>query len=146
MTDGLTVAFCICLPFLHAVMAILLPGMYPRSIPFGVRIPQTRITDPALHTAKALYRKRVAWALVMVIVANVLLSVVLGEAAILVAGTLASLIIVWPHIVAHSFLQSAKQRGDWYRGVETRISASIKGDPSAARVKVFATWHRHRWN
>ena len=141
MTDGLTVAFCIGLPFLHAVIALLLPGMYPRSIPFGVRIPQTRITDPALKAAKALYHQRIVWALVMVIAANVMLSFVLGEVAILAAGTLASLIIVWPHIVAHSYIESAKRRGDWYYGVETRISASIKGDPSTARVKVIPTWH-----
>lgn len=147
MTDSLTLAFCIGLPLFHAAIALLIPSLYARSIPFGVRVPQTRVNDPGVASAKSIYRRQVLIILAIAVIAGVLLSLPLGEATIFVVSVLSVLIIIWPHVVAHNHIESIKNREDWYGGVETRIAASITAepddlpeDPGDATVKIIPTW------
>ncbi|MHB1630009.1 MAG: DUF1648 domain-containing protein [Bacilli bacterium] len=100
---------------IFVIMLFLMPSMMPPTLPFGVRVPHARISDPTILKVRSNYRFMLSLATVLMVIA----SAVLGHTLIptLTLGVSTALFIVLSYVcyyVAHRRLRRLKERENWY--------------------------------
>lgn len=102
------------------------PAMARPTLPFGVRVPAARATDPAVITARRRYGKAVLTCGALAVVG----AVALAAAPTLAVTVLAAVDCALGYL-AHRVVAAAKGRGDWYAGVRQGVVAdtSFRTDP-----------------
>jgi uncharacterized membrane protein len=114
------------------VLALMLPSISNRTVPFGVRVPPQHAGDPAVATQIRIYRWRVLFAGIAAAGIGVVIYAVTGE-TLLLPMTVLLLIGVWYgcFFSAHHELQAAKAAGGWYEGLRQGVTADtqLRTDP-----------------
>lgn len=126
------IAMSAALSALVLVLALVLPSITSRTVPFGVRIPEQRAHDPAVTRQTRAYRWRVVGVGVVAAGACVAIFGLTGETLLLPLSVLV-LLGVWYgcFFVAHHEIQAAKTAGGWYEGVRQGITVdtTLRTDP-----------------
>ena len=124
--------------FVHLVVMVLLvatawllPLLTPRTVPFGVRVPDDRVADPVVLREIGRYR---AW----VLTGGVLITLA-GGALVLAVGTLADLVAVvlllggWyaAYYRANRAITAMKSEQNWFGGLRQSVSAdtTLRSEP-----------------
>ncbi|WP_433042682.1 DUF1648 domain-containing protein [Dactylosporangium sp. CS-033363] len=114
------------------VLALLMPAFNSRTVPFGVRVPAARATDPAVLEQTRLYRIRVIVSGVVAAGIGIALFAVTAEPLLLSLSVLL-LVTAWYacFFLANHGIRAAKAAGGWYDGVRQGIAVdtSLRTDP-----------------
>ncbi|MFH5880196.1 DUF1648 domain-containing protein [Arthrobacter sp. NA-172] len=117
---------------LMLTIALLLPSINSRTVPFGVRVPAQHADDPSVAGQTRIYRWRVlASGIVAVVLAGILYGVT-GETLLLPLGVLV-IVGAWYgcFFLANQEIRAAKAAGGWYEGVRQGIAVDtgLRTDP-----------------
>jgi uncharacterized membrane protein len=114
------------------VLGLVLPSITAATVPFGVRIPAQRASDPTVARQTRLYRWRVLLGGIVAAGVGVAIFALTGE-ALLLPLTVLLLVGVWYgcFFLAHHEVQAAKADGDWYEGLRQAVAAdtALRTDP-----------------
>ncbi|HEX8629000.1 MAG TPA: DUF5808 domain-containing protein [Catenuloplanes sp.] len=128
----MTVALLAVLALL-TTMGWLLPGLSQPTVPFGVRVPAHRVAAPVIGSERERYRRQIAGAAAVAVLAAVLL-VVTGHWWPAVAGAVVlSAVTVRAFLSAHRAIAAAKRAEGWYDGVPqaTAVDTTLRTRPEA---------------
>jgi uncharacterized membrane protein len=124
---------------LIAAMLLMLPALSRATLPLGVLVPRSRVTDPVVVAAVRRFRIGVLIAYVAALAVAALV-VPAGPAAPPLAATLVLLAgSVGCYLVCRRSIQTAKRVGGWLDDVPVRISGSVTPDP-AGRPRPAYGW------
>ena len=109
------------------VLGLVLPAIASPTVPFGVRVPAQRVSDPAVVRQTRIYRWRVLLGGIVAAGVGVVIFGVTGETLVLPL-TVPVLVGVWYgcFFLAHHEIRSAKVAGDWYEGLHQGIAVDIE--------------------
>jgi uncharacterized membrane protein len=118
----LTIALVIAIMVVFTGLLLLLPNMAKPTVPFGVRVPQSRAGDPAVQGATRQYYAGVVLTMAVVTAALVALALVLPQIAVLLAASLVPL-AAWliPYLSARRTVMAAKRDGGWFDNVPQAV-------------------------
>lgn len=124
---------------LIAAMLLMLPALSRSTLPLGVLVPRSRVTDPVVAAAVRRFRIGVLIAYVAALGVAALV-VPVGPAAPPLAATLVLLAgSVGCYLVCRRSIQTAKRAGGWLDDVPVRISGSVTPD-AAGRPRPAYGW------
>jgi len=114
------------------VIALALPSINSPTVPFGVRIPAGRASDPTVLRQTHIYRWRVLASGIVVAVMGAGLYGVTGATLLLPLSVLVlvGLWYCWFFLANHE-IRAAKAAGDWYEGLRQGIAVdtALRTDP-----------------
>ncbi|MFI5609261.1 DUF1648 domain-containing protein [Amycolatopsis sp. NPDC051903] len=111
-------------PALVLVAAWVMPSVVKPTVPFGVRVPETRVHDPLIVEQRRIYRWWVGAAGTTLVLTGLVLSVLVQKVLVPVLVLVALLGVVAPgYVRARAVIRSAKDREDWYQGLRQTVSA-----------------------
>jgi uncharacterized membrane protein len=114
------------------VLALMLPSIAGRTVPFGVRVPAQHADDPAVARQTRIYRRRVLLGGIAAAAVGVVIFALTGE-TLLLPLTVFLLVGVWYgcFFLAHHEIQAAKAAGRWYEGLRQGMAADtrLRTDP-----------------
>jgi uncharacterized membrane protein/beta-lactamase class A len=113
-------------------MLLLLPRLARPTVPFGVRVPESRVDAPVIREATDRYYRGVLLAILVVASATVLFALLIPAEAVLAIAPFA-LIAAWipPFLAARRIVQDAKRTEGWFHGVRQMAVAdtSLRTEP-----------------
>ncbi|MEY9952997.1 DUF1648 domain-containing protein [Leifsonia sp. EB34] len=122
---------------LTAAILLMLPAMSRTTLPLGVLVPRSRVTDPVVVTAVRRFRVVVVVSYVVALVAAALV-VPVGPAAPALVATLVLLVgSIAGYVLTRRSIQAAKRAGGWLDEVPVRISGSVTPDSGARSQPAF---------
>ncbi|MGH1526111.1 DUF1648 domain-containing protein [Leifsonia sp. L25] len=125
---------------LIAALLLMLPAMSRTTLPLGVLVPRSRVTDPVVVTAVRRFRVVVVVSYVVALVAAAVV-IPVGPAAPALVATLVVLAgSVAGYLLSRRSIQAAKREGGWLDDVPVRISGSVTPD-SGARPRPAFGWY-----
>jgi uncharacterized membrane protein len=114
------------------VLALVLPAITSPTVPFGVRVPAQRASDPTVVRQIRIYRWRVFLGGIAAAGVGVVIYALTGE-PLLLPLTVLLLVGVWYgcFFLAHHEVQAAKAAGRWYEGLRQGIAVDteLRTDP-----------------
>jgi uncharacterized membrane protein len=130
MTIAIAVSFG--LSGLMLVLALALPSINSPTVPFGVRVPAPRASDPTVVGQTRIYRLRVLLGGIVAIGVGVTTYVVTGETFLLPLSVLV-LLSIWYgcFFLANHRIRAAKTAGGWYEGLHqgVAVDTELRTDP-----------------
>jgi uncharacterized membrane protein len=125
---------------LTAAILLALPAMSRTTLPLGVLVPRSRVTDPVVVAAIRRFRVVVVASYVVALVAAAIV-IPLGPAAPALVATLVLLVgSIAGYVLTRHSIQTAKREGGWLDDVPVRISGSVTPDSSARPRPAFG-WY-----
>ena len=114
------------------VFALVLPSIASPTVPFGVRVPAQRSSDPTVLRQIHSYRWRVLLGGIAAAGLGVVIYALTSE-TLLLPLTVLLLVVVWNgcFVLAHHEIQAAKVAGGWYEGLRQGIAVdtALRTDP-----------------
>jgi uncharacterized membrane protein len=109
------------------VLALVLPSITSRTVPFGVRVPARRAEDPTVLRQTRIYRWRILVSGIVAAGVGVVVYGVTGETALLPLSVLV-LLGVWYgcFFLANHSIRAAKTAGGWYAGLHQGIAVDTR--------------------
>ena len=124
---------------LIAAILLMLPAMSRATLPLGVLVPRSRVTDPVVVAALRRFRIGVVVSYVVALAVAAMVAP-LGPAAAPLAATFILLVgSVVAYLLCRRRIQAAKREGGWLEEVPVRISGSLTPD-SADRARPAYGW------
>lgn len=113
-------------------VALVLPSINSRTVPFGVRVPEQRAADPTVLRQTRIYRWRVAVSWAVAAAVGVVVYSLTGETLPLSLSVLL-LVGLWYgcFFLANREIRAAKAAGGWYEGLHQGIAVDtgLRTDP-----------------
>jgi uncharacterized membrane protein len=113
-------------------VALVLPSINSRTVPFGVRVPEQRADDPTVLRQTHIYRWRVAVSWAVAAAVGVVVYSLTGETLLLSLSVLL-LVGLWYgcFFLANREIRAAKVAGGWYEGLHQGIAVDtgLRTDP-----------------
>ncbi len=109
-----------------------LPALARPTLPFGVRVPQARVDDPAVRQQRHRYARWVDELGALAAVVVVVMALLAAPDAVRAAGVVVlGAADLGFFLVASRAVRAAKQAGDWYSGTRQAVTAdtSLRTDP-----------------
>ena len=123
------IVFTLVFALVLSVVFLLMPTLVPRTTPLGVSVPAARTAEPVIATSVRWYRRAVVVAGLVTVCAGIVLSLTVPAVAVVVVPLLSLALCGIVYVVARHPILRAKRDGDWYAGVETRLTADVTPQP-----------------
>ncbi|GAB3267887.1 DUF5808 domain-containing protein [Sinomonas notoginsengisoli] len=113
-------------------VALLLPSINSRTVPFGVRVPEQHADDPTVLRQTRIYRSRVVASWTLAAAVGVVVYGLTGE-TFLPSLSVLLLVGLWYgcFFLANREIRAAKAAGGWYKGLHQAIAVDtgLRTDP-----------------
>lgn len=114
------------------ILALVLPSITSPTVPFGVRVPAQRASDPTVVRQTRIYRRRIVVSGILAAGVGIVSYAVTEEALLLPLPVLV-LLGVWYgcFFLANHEIRAAKANGSWYEGLHQGIAVDtgLRTDP-----------------
>jgi uncharacterized membrane protein len=123
---------CLSLVGLLTAGAWAVPVLGRPTLPFGVRVPGARVSDPAVTTQRRRYSRAVLLLGAVAALLGPLVVVLAGDPDLLQAAVVALGVAQMAlFYAAHRAVSAAKRRGNWYAGTRQAVTAdtTLRTDP-----------------
>jgi uncharacterized membrane protein len=121
---------------LVAALMFVMPALVRPTLPLGVSVPQSRVSEPVVRASIRRYRMALVGAWIVGIALAAVLFSPLPVAASIVPILVVLVLGVLAYLFSRAAIVRAKDDGNWYQNVPVRLTADITADSARAHPPV----------